>query len=170
MASKTKFMVTGALIAAIYALSTYIISSFGLAFGSIQLRISEALTVLAVFTPAAIPGLAIGCFFANIGSGMALDTLIGTLATLIAAILSFISRKITFKGLPLLSFFYPVIINALFVGAELAVFFLSGTGFFIGFLISFLEIFISQSLVCFGLGIPLYCLLCKHKKMLFWGL
>ena len=66
--SKINYIVTGALIAALYAGLTYLSNIFGLAYGPIQLRFSEVLTILPVFTPAAIPGLTVGCFIANIGS------------------------------------------------------------------------------------------------------
>ena len=59
-----------AMIAAIYVVLTYFISAFGLANGAIQVRISEALTILPIFTPAAIPGLFVGCLLSNILTGM----------------------------------------------------------------------------------------------------
>ena len=74
--SKTKtlsrFIVTAALIAAAYAALTYLSAALGLAYGGIQFRISEALNILAAFTPAAVPGLMIGCVIGNIGSPMGL--------------------------------------------------------------------------------------------------
>ncbi|MEE1026034.1 MAG: QueT transporter family protein, partial [Acutalibacteraceae bacterium] len=77
--SKTKFLVLGGLIAAFYAVATYISAAMGLAYGGIQFRISEALTILPVFTPAAIPGLIIGCFIGNLGSPFGMvDVLLGT--------------------------------------------------------------------------------------------
>ena len=84
---KVLFVVQAALIAAIYVVLTYFISAFNLASGAIQVRISEALTVLPYFTPAAIPGLAIGCFLSNLLTGcLPIDVLFGTFATLIGAI------------------------------------------------------------------------------------
>ena len=65
---RIEFIVTGALIAAAYAGLTYLCNVFSLAYVPIQLRISEVLTLLPIFTPAAIPGVTIGCFIANIGS------------------------------------------------------------------------------------------------------
>ena len=109
--SKIEFIVTGALIAAAYAGLTYLCSAFSLAYGPIQLRISEVLTLLPIFTPAAIPGVTIGCFIANIGSFNALDMIFGTAATLIAAILTYYLRNIRFKGLPFLAMLPPVIIR-----------------------------------------------------------
>ena len=91
---KVLFVVQAALIAAIYVVLTYFISAFNLASGAIQVRISEALTVLPYFTPAAIPGLAIGCFLSNLLTGcLPMDVLFGSLATLIGAIGSYLLRK-----------------------------------------------------------------------------
>ena len=71
----------GALIAALYTALTYLINYFGLANGAIQVRISEALTILPVFTPAAIPGLFIGCLLSNLLTGAAIwDIVFGSLA------------------------------------------------------------------------------------------
>ena len=85
---KVYSLVSGAVIAALYAALTYVASSVGLAYGAVQFRFSEALTVLAALTPAAIPGLTIGCFLANLGSPYGIvDIVCGTLATLVAAFL-----------------------------------------------------------------------------------
>lgn len=78
---KVLLIVQAALIAAIYVVLTYFISAFNLASGAIQVRISEALTILPVFTPAAIPGLFIGCLLSNLLTGcMPLDVVFGSLA------------------------------------------------------------------------------------------
>ena len=77
----------GALIAALYTALTYLINYFGLANGAIQVRISEALTILPVFTPAAIPGLFIGCLLSNLLTGAAIwDIVFGSLASLLGAV------------------------------------------------------------------------------------
>ena len=77
----------GALIAALYVGLTFVSQVFGLASGAIQLRLSEALTILPVFCPAAVPGLAVGCLLANWLTGCALwDVIFGTVATLLGAI------------------------------------------------------------------------------------
>lgn len=100
-----------AMIAAIYVVLTYFISAFGLANGAIQVRISEDLTILPIFTPAAIPGLFVGCLLSNILTGcMALDVIFGSLATLIGAIGTYLLRKTKFAfTLP------PVIANTIIV-------------------------------------------------------
>ena len=84
---KVLSLVQAAMIAALYVVLTLIANAFGLASGNIQIRFSEALTVLPFFTPTAIPGLYIGCLLSNVMTGCALpDIIFGSLATLIGAI------------------------------------------------------------------------------------
>ena len=116
----------GGLIAAMYTVLTVAIAPA--AFGGVQLRVSELLTVLPVFTPAAIPGLSVGCALSNllglamgVNTAGAWDVLIGPLATLAAAVLTYRWRHIRFKGLPVLATLPPVLFNALIIGAELTV-------------------------------------------------
>lgn len=86
MNKKTLFITQAAAIAAIYVVLTHLANAFGLANYAIQVRFSEALTVLPFFTPAAIPGLFVGCIISNITTGcMPLDTVFGSIATLIGA-------------------------------------------------------------------------------------
>lgn len=165
--NKTNFLVLGGLIAAIYAVATYFSAAMGLAYGGIQFRISEALTILPIFTPAAIPGLIIGCFIGNMGSPFGLvDILLGTFATAFAALCTYLTRKIKFKGLPLLAFTFPVIFNAIIVGTEVAWFLPEGFSL-AGFFISAMQVAVGELVICFGLGIPLYLLIKKYKNKLF---
>jgi len=90
----TKDLAIGAMIAALYVVLTYVANMFGLASGAIQVRISEALTILPVFTPAAIPGLFVGCILANSLTGSApYDIIFGSIATLIGAFGTYFMRK-----------------------------------------------------------------------------
>ena len=157
------YIITGALIAAAYAGLTYLSNIFNLAYGPIQLRVSEVLTILPVFTPAAIPGLTIGCFIANIGSFNMADMVFGTAATLIAALLTYLFRNVYFKKMPLLSFFPPVIVNALIIGFEIAIFYLPEGYSFWGFVISGLQVGLGQLIVCYAFGIPFYLVVKKYK-------
>ena len=85
------FMTHAAMIAAIYVVLTYVFAPFS--FGEVQIRIAEALTILPVFTPAAIPGLFIGCLVGNILGGAILpDIIFGSIATLIGAIFTYLLR------------------------------------------------------------------------------
>lgn len=160
---KIQFIITGALIAAAYAGLTYLSNVFGLAYGPIQLRVSEVLTILPVFTPAAIPGLAVGCFLANIGSFNAVDLVFGTFATLAAAVLTYFLKDIKFKGVPVLAFLPPVLVNAVVIGFEIACFFLPEGYSLWGFVISGLQVGIGQFIVCFIFGIPFYLVVKKYR-------
>lgn len=94
MNKKVLFITQAAVIAAIYTVLTIVAAGFNLASGMIQVRFSEALTILPYFTPAAIPGLAIGCLISNILTGcMVPDIIFGSLATLIGAVGSWYLRK-----------------------------------------------------------------------------
>ena len=92
--TKTQYITRAAAIAALYVALTYLASLFGLSSGVIQIRFSEALTILPVFTSAAIPGLYIGCILANLLTGAApYDVLFGSLATLIGAVGTYFLRR-----------------------------------------------------------------------------
>lgn len=108
---KTYFITQAAMIAAIYIVLTYFVNAFDLASGTIQIRISEALTVLPYFTPAAVPGLFVGCLLSNLLTGAMLpDIIFGSLATLLGALGSYALRKHKFLvTLP------PVIANAVII-------------------------------------------------------
>jgi uncharacterized membrane protein len=91
---KIRFTVHAAAIAALYVALTLLSALFGLSSGAIQLRVSEALTVLPAFTPAAIPGLFFGCVIANLlTSATPIDILVGSLATLVGAFGTYLLRK-----------------------------------------------------------------------------
>lgn len=157
----TVFYVQAALIAAIYAVLTY--AAAPISFGAQQIRISEALTVLPVLTPAAIPGLAVGCIISNIGSpyGIA-DIVLGTAATLLAAICTRALRQVKLKKLPLLSLIFPVIFNGLFIGLEITWFLPEGLSLF-GFLASAGSVALGEAVSCYALGLPLLLALGKTK-------
>ncbi len=153
---KTVFIAQSAIIAAFYAGLTYFAAILNVAYMGVQFRFSEALTILGALTPAAIPGLTIGCFLGNISSPYGIvDIICGTLATLIAAVLSYKTRNIKFKGLPLLSAIFPVISNAIIVGLEITLFMPEGFKFE-AFLVSAFQVGFGELVMCYGLGIPLY--------------
>lgn len=110
MNKKTKFVTEAGVIAALYAVLV-IVFSFS-SFGPIQFRVAEALTILPFFTPAAIPGLFIGCLISSFATGAVIwDTIFGSLATLVAAYLSYRVRKLKWLvPIP------PVVVNAVVVG------------------------------------------------------
>lgn len=156
-------IVQGGVIAAIYASLTYLAGLWGLAYGPFQFRLSEALTILPVFTPAAIPGLTIGCFLGNLGSPLGLvDVLCGTAASLLAAILTRAVSRVRVKGIPVLAPLPPILCNAVVIGLELTLLGFMPQGLNLpGFLAAALEVGFGQLVVCYGLGIPLYALIVK---------
>ncbi|NLL76276.1 MAG: QueT transporter family protein [Clostridiales bacterium] len=94
MNKKVLLMVQAAMIAAIYVVLTFVANAFGLANYAVQVRFSEALTILPYFTPAAIPGLFIGCLLSNTLTGCAIpDIIFGSLATLIGAFFTYKLRR-----------------------------------------------------------------------------
>lgn len=150
-------MAHGAMIAAIYAAATYLCAVFAIAYGNIQFRLSEALTILSVFTPAAIPGLAVGCIIGNLSSPFGVwDIVFGSLATLLAAITARALRNIKFKGFPSLSLIMPVIFNGLIVGAELTFLLPTDKAKLATFVIYALEVAAGELAVCIAGGIPLF--------------
>ena len=121
-----RFVTVTGVIAGLYTALTLVLAPFS--FGIVQCRVSEALTILAAYHPAAVAGLTVGCALSNfVGLAMgtntagALDILLGTLATGLAAWLSYRLRHIRWGGLPVLSAIPPVLFNALIIGAELTV-------------------------------------------------
>lgn len=161
MSKKTRFLTHGAIIAAIYVVLTYLqymllpetVSSM------IQFRASEALCVLAFFTPAAIPGLTVGCLVFNVTSSavLPLDFLVGSLATLLAAGGMRLCRRATVKGYPLPGMLLPALTNAILVGWELA-FYIGG-----GFWLNALCVAIGEAAVLLTLGSGLYYALKRHR-------
>lgn len=116
--------VTG-MIAGLYTALTLVLAPFS--FGLVQCRMAESLTVLAAYHPAAVAGLTVGCALSNVaglamGANMAgaLDILVGTFATGLAAVLSYRLRHIRWGGLPVPATLPPVVVNALVIGTELA--------------------------------------------------
>ena len=104
-----RFLVQSAVISAIYVVLTFLANALGLASGAIQIRFSEALCVLPIFTPAAIPGLFVGCILANALTGsIIIDMIFGSIATLLGAIFT---RKL--KDNHLLALLPPILSNIL---------------------------------------------------------
>lgn len=146
--TKTKTVVFVGMIAAIYAVLSLLPGISVLTFGPVQLRIAEALNVLALLTPWAIPGLTIGCFVTNLASPMmAVDIVFGTLATLIGSLLAYLLRKKTVPALLM-----PVISNGIIVGIIISIFTESGFGLFANMGL----IAAGEAAACYIFGLPLY--------------
>ena len=150
----TKVIAQAAIIAALYAALTVLIMPAS--YGVMQLRVSEALTVFPIFTPAAIPGLFVGCLIANIVSPVGLiDVVIGSAATLIAAVLTY-----KLRDNKLVALLPPVLTNAVLVGFELYKFYNVGLSlplcmFWVG---------LGEAGAVYVLGYPLSLVLEKYRK------
>lgn len=162
MNQKIRHLTHSAIIAALYAVLTHMQNILipNSATMAIQFRISEALCILAFFTPAAIPGLTIGCLVFNItyAAALPLDWVVGSLATFFAAWAMWHSRKITLKGYPLLGMLMPALTNAILVGWELTVYIGGGFG------INALYVAIGEAAVLLTLGSALYYAM-KHRRL-----
>ena len=151
MKHNTKRLVRAALIAGIYVALCLVQQP--LAYGPVQFRVSEALTLLPIFTPDAVWAVTVGCFLSNLFSMSPWDMLFGTLATLLAAIATRMLRNIRVKGLPVLAPLPPVLFNAVIIGFEIA--FLSPGGFiWPAFWGAALSVGLGEFAVCCLLGLP----------------
>lgn len=165
--NRIRYWTHAAIIAALYAVLTHLQNLIlpGSASWAIQCRLSEALCVLALFTPAAIPGLAIGCLVFNITSAavLPLDFLVGTLATLLAATGIRYSRTILLGDYPLIALALPAVFNAILVGWELSVY-IGGA-----FWLNAVYVAIGELIVMFVFGTALYYVLKRRHldKLLF---
>ncbi|MBE6958389.1 MAG: QueT transporter family protein [Ruminococcaceae bacterium] len=154
MKKNTRNLVHCAIIAALYVVLTHLQNLLipGSATWAIQFRASEALCVLSFFTPAAITGLTLGTLLFNItyAQALPLDFLVGSLASCLAAIVMYLTRKWTVKGYPLFGLLMPALFNAILVGWELSVYIGGGFG------INALTVAIGELGVLLTLGSALY--------------
>lgn len=166
----THFLVQSAIIASLYAVLTVGQNTLlpGSASMAVQFRVSEVMTVLAFFTPAAIPGLTIGCILANISSvaaGLGIyDMFFGSLASLVAAVLMYALRNVKIKNVPFIGLLMPAISNGIIVGFEIDFFFVGSMSFnLVDFLIQGSFVALGEILVLFTLGIPFNLMLNKSR-------
>lgn len=154
MRKRARLLAYSSIIAALYAVLCYLQNFIlpGSASWAIQMRAAEALSVLAFFTPAAIPGLGLGCLLFNLSfaGALPLDFLVGTLASILAAGTMYLTRNIKWKKLPILGLLMPGIFNAFLVGWELTVY-IGG-----GFWLNALYVALGEWIVLLTLGSILY--------------
>lgn len=170
----TLYLVTSAVIAALYVVLTLPFAQF--AFGPIQFRLAEMMVVLPILTPAAIPGLTIGCFLTNLLNPNNLgpiDIIFGSVATLLAAICTrLISQKCTrIPRLPrdITALIPPVILNALIVGTYLSYLLTDGTITPAIIAWNVLYIGLSEAVVVYALGFPFLLVLKRTKIERIWN-
>ncbi len=169
--TNTKALVSSALIAAVYCALTLALS--WISFGSMQFRIAEALTLLPVISPHAIVGVTLGCALSNaVGYFMGanilgtMDIIFGTLASFIAAVLTWACRNVRVKNLPLLSAAFPVLVNAVVIGGELSVLF-TGKITLEPFLINATSVLIPQLVICYSAGLMLVRFIEKNNVKIY---
>ncbi|MDP4119229.1 MAG: QueT transporter family protein [Bacillota bacterium] len=162
--SKVRGITLAAVIAAFYTVLTVLPGISILSYGPLQFRISEALTVLPIFTPWAIPGLTIGCFVSNIFSTAGpMDMLFGTAASLIAAIATYLlrDRKRWIALIP------PVVVNGVIIGTMITVFYMdAGKQFQTMLLYNMFTVAAGEAGVCYILGLPLAAYINRNKRVL----
>ena len=155
---KVIFLTQAAMIAAIYVVLTMVFAPFS--FGEVQIRIAEALTILPAFTPAAIPGLFIGCLMGNILGGAILpDIIFGSIATLIGAICTYQLRE----KHPLFAPVPPIVANIIIVPLVLRY----GYGILLPLWSIVLSVGIGEILSCGVIGMFLYGSLHKYRNKIF---
>ncbi len=164
MKRRSKKMIYGALVGAMYTVLTLLSASFGMANGLIQVRISEALTILPLFTSSAIWGLFAGCIISNILTGCALwDIIFGSLATLLGAMITYYIGKLKFKN----SYFFapigPILSNTAIIPVILTYVY----GLTEAYYIICLGIFAGELISAGLLGILLYLGLKRHENVIF---
>ena len=161
MKKQARFLAHAAIIAALYAVLTHMQNLLlpNSASFAIQMRLSEALCILAFFTPAAIPGLSVGCLLFNLtfSGSLPLDFLVGSLATYLAAQGMWLTRKVTLRGIPVLGLLMPAVTNALLVGWELTAY-IGG-----GFWLNALYVAIGEAAVLLIPGTALYLAMKKRN-------
>lgn len=152
------FMTQAAMIAAIYVVLTFLANALGLASGAVQIRFSEALTILPFFTPAAIPGLFVGCLLSNTLTGcVPLDVVFGSIATLLGAIGTYHLRQ--YKWLAAIP---PIVANTIIVPFVLKFAYGIEPLWF-----SFVTVFAGELISCGILGMILLFSLQKNAKKIF---
>lgn len=166
---KTKKMVYCAIIAALYTALTVMLSP--LSFGVVQIRFSEALTLLAIFSPWMACSVTLGCFMSNLigmfmGATVIWDVIFGTLATGVAAYMSYMLRDVRIKNIPFLSATMPVLLNGLIVGTMITVLYYDVN--YVTLCLNMISVAVGELVACFALGLPLIKVMEKNNidKML----
>lgn len=155
---KVLFLVQAAMIAAIYVVLTFLFAPFS--FGEIQVRISEALTILPIFTPAAVPGLFAGCLIGNFAGGALLpDVIFGSLATFLGALFTWLlrERSVLLASVP------PIAANVLIVPFVLRY----AYGILLPIPFMMLTVGIGEVISCGVLGLLLARIIEKYRKHIF---
>ena len=159
MKPNAKNLAFAGIVACLYAILTLVPGLSALSFGPFQLRVSEVLTVLPLFSPWAIAGLSVGCAISNLASPMlALDLPLGTLATFLAALFTYLLRK-----KPVIALLMPAVFNGLIVGSIITFFYSDIAAKPLILIGNMLTVAAGEIIVCYALGLPLVKYLKKNN-------
>lgn len=168
ISKRTHRMVFSSLVAAMYVALTLAQETIfpGSASMAVQFRLSEALTVLCLFTPAAVPGLTVGCLIANtVTLGVIpTDMIFGSLASFLAACFMYRLRNVKIKSLPILSLLMPALFNGVIIGMQIEIFYIEGSFKFLSFITQAGLVAFGEAVVCLSLGLLLFKTI-KNKKL-----
>ena len=157
------FLTQAGVIAAMYVALTYLSAAAGLAFNAVQFRLSEIMCVFALYTPAAIPGLTVGCIISNLSSTLGwIDIIAGSLATLLASLCIYFTPRLKIKNFPVSVPLFSTLFNAVIVGLE--IWYLDPSRTAQLFFISALEVAAGEIVVC-SIGALLLPPLIKRTKI-----
>lgn len=159
----TRRLARCAMVAAAYVALCLILQP--ISYGPVQVRLAEALCLLPVFGPEYIAALGLGCFLANMFGYGLLDAIFGTLATLLAGLVTWKLRGVRVRGLALPASLPPVVFNAVIVGAELAYFFAGGSAFWPAFLWNALTVGLGEAVSCCVAGTALVRLIERRPQL-----
>jgi uncharacterized membrane protein len=158
--SKVRKITFAAIIAAIYSALTLTLSFAS--FGVVQFRVAEGLTVLPFFSSFAIPGLFIGCIVSNVISPMGTpDLIFGSLATLLAAVITYYIGKSNIKFKKYIAPLPPVIVNAVIIGIMLKVLYVKDMPLYL----CMIQVGLGQLVCCYGIGLPLISVIQKNSSL-----
>ncbi len=157
---KVHRLAAGAVIAALYVAITFCQEMIfpGTTSMAVQFRLSEVLTVLALFTPAAIPGLTVGCIIANLTAlgALPMDIVMGSFATFLAVTSMYKLREVKVFSLPIASLLMPAVFNGIIIGLEIEIFFIDGPFNLVSFLTQGLLVAAGEAVVLLLPGVIFY--------------
>ena len=156
-------LVRSGLVAGIYVTLCLLLQP--LSFGAVQIRAAEALVLLPVFGPEYIIGVTLGCFISNAIASIPIDALVGTLATMIAGLATYLLRRCRVKGLAVVPALPPVIFNAVIVGLEISFLFGSSTTALPAVLLNMATVGLGEILSCMILGVALVRFIEKNRLL-----
>ncbi len=162
-AMRTTRMVRCAMIAAVYVVVCLALQPFS--YGAVQVRLSEALCLLPIFGPEYIVGVTLGCLLANALGSTVIDVVFGTLATLLACLVTWKLRSLRIRGLALPAAVPPVLFNAVIVGWEISVFFSDTPAALPVMLFNMLTVGIGEVISCGILGVALIKLIEQNRSL-----